>query len=62
MTNIEIQRKGIDALIKNLGYSGMIRFLEQYDLGSGDYTRERHQIHKSKTVKNIVKEIQSKSK
>ena len=38
----EIRRKGLLALRKELGRSGMIRFLKQFELGSGDYAKERH--------------------
>jgi hypothetical protein len=32
----------LKALRKELGRSGMIRFLQQFDAGQGDYGRERH--------------------
>jgi hypothetical protein len=37
----EIQKQGIDALVKELGPVDAIRFLQIYDQGSGDYTKER---------------------
>jgi hypothetical protein len=37
----EIQKQGIDALVKELGAVDAIRFLQIYDQGSGDYTKER---------------------
>jgi hypothetical protein len=40
---MELRRKGLAALRKKLGYVGMVRFLNQTDAGSGDYTKERHQ-------------------
>lgn len=43
MTPLEINRIGYKALIDALGFDGMIRFLRQFDPGSGDYTKERHQ-------------------
>ena len=42
MTLDEIRRKGLAALRRELGPSGMIRFLQQFDNGSGDYAKERH--------------------
>ncbi len=39
----EIHRQGIDALVKVLGPVDAIRFLQLYDQGSGDYTKERTQ-------------------
>jgi hypothetical protein len=37
----EIRRKGINALIRELGVVGMVRFLQQFEPGKGDYTKER---------------------
>ena len=39
----EIRQHGIDALARELGPVGMIRFLQQFETGKGDYTLERHQ-------------------
>ena len=46
MTNIkdETLRTGMEALMRELGPTGMIRFLQQLKPGSGDYTAERHKI------------------
>jgi len=41
MTPDEIQRLGLQALREKLGRSGMIRFLQQFESGSGDYAKER---------------------
>lgn len=38
----EIRRDGLDALRKRLGRAGMVRFMQQFEHGSGDYARERH--------------------
>jgi hypothetical protein len=37
----EIRTEGLAALRKRLGRSGMIRFLQQFETGRGDYTAER---------------------
>jgi hypothetical protein len=42
MTLLEIRREGFQALLDRLGPAGTIRFLQQYDPGRGDYTRDRH--------------------
>jgi len=39
----EIHKQGIDALVKVLGPVDAVRFLQIFDQGSGDYTRERKQ-------------------
>jgi len=39
----EVRRRGLEALARELGPAGLIRFLQQFESGSGDYTQERHQ-------------------
>ena len=39
----EIHKQGIDALVKVLGPVDAVRFLQIYDQGTGDYTKERKQ-------------------
>ena len=58
----EIYRLGLEALNKKLGTEGMLRFLEIYDSGSGDYTKDRHKILKEESVEEIVAKIYSKRK
>jgi hypothetical protein len=43
LTLEEIRHRGLDALARELGPVGMIRFLQQFETGTGDYTRDRHQ-------------------
>ena len=42
LTLDQIRQKGLEALRRELGAAGMIRFLQQFETGSGDYARERH--------------------
>ena len=42
MTLDKLRREGLDALRAKLGKEGMIRFLQQFENGEGDYARERH--------------------
>ncbi|HOV51529.1 MAG: hypothetical protein A4E44_00637 [Methanosaeta sp. PtaB.Bin018] len=37
----EIRKLGINALAEALGPVDMARFLQSFDLGSGDYTKDR---------------------
>ncbi|RLG58032.1 MAG: hypothetical protein DRN95_04955 [Candidatus Hydrothermarchaeota archaeon] len=55
----EIRKIGIDALAKSLGPIGMVRFIQSFDLGSGDYTKERSQWL-NQSMDEIVKEMKSK--
>jgi len=58
----DIRKLGLQALAKALGPIGMVRFLQQYEGGIGDYTKERHEWLKDFTVKSIVKEIKNRRK
>lgn len=58
MTQEQIRRAGIEALTRELGYVGMIRFLQQYDLGHGDYTKERYEWVDSLTAEEIMAGIE----
>ena len=42
-TQDEIYRQGLEALQERLGRAGMVRFLQQFETGQGDYSRERHE-------------------
>ncbi|MEH1905014.1 MAG: hypothetical protein V7L04_27475 [Nostoc sp.] len=41
LTKAEIRQLGIEALTKALGAAGIARFMQQFGIGSGDYTRDR---------------------
>ena len=41
---MEIRMVGIQALKEALGPVGMARFIQQYDMGYGDYTKEKQEI------------------
>jgi hypothetical protein len=62
MTNNEIRRTGIQLLTQNMGAVGMVRFLQQGDLGWGDYTKERSQWLGNPGLEEIAAEIRAKRK
>ena len=53
----EIRERGFALLCEHLGVVNALRFIGQYELGQGDYTRERRELFKDKTVEEIVREI-----
>ena len=57
MTPNELKKKGIEALTNALGPVGMAKFLQQFDLGSGDYTKDRKKWLGAETIKSITEEI-----
>lgn len=38
----EVRREGLEALRERLGRADMIRFLQQFETGRGDYANDRH--------------------
>ena len=60
MTPIELHRKGFQALVNSLGIVDAIRFIHQYDSGSGDYTKERHQWLDKLTMEEILADIETR--
>lgn len=42
-TPIEIRNAGMKALQETLGPVGMVKFMQQYDTGYGDYTKEKQE-------------------
>jgi len=57
LTLYEIRTVGFEALLRELGPAGAIRFLQQYESGQGDYTRNRKKLLPKKSVREIGKLI-----
>ncbi|MEQ8192578.1 MAG: hypothetical protein ABRQ39_31725 [Candidatus Eremiobacterota bacterium] len=57
MTLNEIREYGLQVLIKELGPAGLIRFLQQYETGYGDYSVDRHKLLKETTVEKLAEDI-----
>ena len=55
MTLDEIRRQGLLALRERLGRVGMVRFLQQFENGAGDYAQERRQWVESVTLDDLRK-------
>lgn len=53
----EIRRLGLEALLRQLGPVGMVRFLQQFETGQGDYTAERHQWLQRSGVEDLAREM-----
>ena len=59
---VVIQKAGIDALVRELGAVGTINFLQRYDRGSGDYTKDRHTYFGDMNVDDIADAVINKLK
>lgn len=57
MTLEEIRQVGLEALVRELGPVGTVRFLQQFETGRGDYTVEREGWLNSSNVQTVVREI-----
>ncbi|MFK5894282.1 MAG: hypothetical protein QM504_13755 [Pseudomonadota bacterium] len=55
----DIRKTGIDILTEKLGAAGMIRFLQQSETGSGDYTQEKENILGDPTPDELFNEIKN---
>jgi len=53
----DIRTKGLKALAEALGPVGMVRFLQQFDIGKGDYTKDRKKWLEDLSINSIVDKI-----
>lgn len=58
----EIRKKGLEALFESLGPSGMLKFLEQYETGAGNYTEDRKKWLKDQDIDSIVEDLEKRRK
>ena len=57
MTDEQIRVTGLAALMEKLGPDGMIRFLQQFETGIGDYSTERHQLIDQWDMDTLIKKL-----
>jgi len=57
LTLNEIRQIGLEILAEKLGPVGMIRFIQQFELGQGNYTLEREQWLNEPNVKTLAQKI-----
>jgi len=54
MTPSEIRVRGFEILLRELGAAGAVRFMQQYESGRGDYTRDRRNWLTEKSVRELA--------
>jgi len=59
MTSQQIRQVGIDALVQHLGCVGMIQFLQQSEIGWGDYTKDREHWLANPPLKDLFDAIKA---
>ena len=57
-----IRERGFNALKNELGPSGMVIFIRQFENCNGDYTEERNMMHKDLSIDDIVADIKKRNK
>ncbi|MBS3954767.1 MAG: hypothetical protein KGZ88_17585 [Methylomicrobium sp.] len=58
----QIRIAGMEALARELGIVGMVRFLQQFETGHGDYSKDRRKWLDDQELDAVVKRIREKRK
>ncbi|MBI4550922.1 MAG: hypothetical protein HY710_01515 [Candidatus Latescibacteria bacterium] len=56
----QIRLAGLEALARELGPAGMVRFLQQFEIGHGDYSVERHSWLDQLDVQTLTEQIRQR--
>lgn len=63
MTPAELRKAAIDAIVREVGVVGYIRFMQDVTHGSGDYAVDRDAwLPLNKPIRELVKEIERESR
>jgi len=54
---VDITQDAFEVLYKEIGIVNTLRFISQFTMGYGDYTREREELFAGLTLKDIVTEV-----
>jgi len=53
----DIRREGLNALEERLSRAGMLRFLQQFERGRGDYAKDRHTWVDALTLDDVKSDL-----
>jgi hypothetical protein len=53
----QIRIAGMEALARELGIVGMVRFLQQFETGHADYSKDRHKWLDDQDMDTVLKRI-----
>lgn len=59
LNRLENRERALEVLRKELGSNGLIDFLQDMGLNYGNYTQERKDIFKDKTLEQLIEEARS---
>ena len=62
MIPLQIKKVGSEALAEALDLVGMVRFLQLFETGAGDYTKDRDKWPGRTSVRSVVEEIRKRQK
>jgi hypothetical protein len=57
----DVTRRAIEVLTRELGAVDMLRFVNQFTTGLGDYTAEREQLFGDESLEKILGTIKAKA-
>jgi hypothetical protein len=58
----QIRIAGMEVLARELGPIGMVRFMQQFETGHRDYSKERHEWLDNQDMDSLVERIQNRRK
>ena len=58
---VDVTRRAIEILTRELGAADTLRFVNQFTTGLGDYTAEREQLFGDETLDQILGAIKAKA-
>jgi hypothetical protein len=61
LTNAEIRERGWEALVRELGPSGALRFAMQTERGRGDYASRRHRMLGGLSVDQLLSQMRRRA-
>lgn len=56
----QIRVAGMEALARELGIVGMVRFIQQFETGHGDYSKDRHKWLDDQDMDTVIKRIRER--
>ncbi len=62
MTDVQLRDAALTILGRELGPAGLLRFLNLYETGYGDYIKDREELLKDETIDSIIAGIKARRK
>lgn len=60
MTPAEIREAAYEAIVRELGPSGLFRFIQDFSLGSGNYVKDRRDYLPKGNVRDLARQIRDR--